>query len=88
MKNETTLKPLNHASLSGAVMLRNFMQTTSNIINIEGGRTAYILGYFEFKSHFKKSKSTYYRWIKQLSLTDKNFWHDKKVSTLLFYYAT
>jgi len=76
------------AFLVGAVMLRNFMRTSSNIVNIEGGRTAYIQSYFEFKSHFKKSKSTYYRWIKQLSIEDEKFWLDKKASTLLFYYAT
>ena len=70
------------------VMMRSFMQSSSHIVNIDGGRTAYINGYFEFKSYFKKSKSTYYRWIKELEKVDKDFWLDRRVSGLLFYYAS
>jgi hypothetical protein len=70
------------------VMMRSFMQTSSHIVNIDGGRTAYINGYFEFKSYFKKSKSTYYRWIREFEKVDKDFWLDRRVSGLLFYYAS
>ena len=70
------------------VMMRIFMRTSSYIVNIDGGRTAYVNGYFEFNSHFKKSKSTYYRWIRQLEKVDEDFWFDRRVSRLLFYYAS
>ena len=70
-----------------AVMLRNFMTSSKYIGNIEGGRTAYIQGYYEWKNYFNKSKSTFYRMIKTLKETDDNFWYCK-TAKLLFYYAT
>jgi hypothetical protein len=88
LENEKLDERENQQLNIGAVMLRNFMQTSSNIVNVEGGKTAYVQGYFEFKSYFKKSRSTYYRWAKRLAEIDNNFWHDKNCSTLLFYYAT
>lgn len=75
-------------SCKNAVMMRNFMKTSSHIVNIDGGRTAYVNGYFEFKSYFKKSKSTYYIWIREIEKIDKDFWLDRRVSGLLFYYAS
>lgn len=85
MKNEINENP---ALSKMAVMMRNFMMTSSHIVNIDGGRTAYVNGYFEFKSYFKKSKSTYYRWIRELEKIDNDFWLDRRVSCLLFYYAS
>lgn len=67
--------------------MRDFMKTSSHIVNLEGNETAYINGYFEFKSYFKKSKSTYYRWIKELEEIDSDFWLDRRVSGLIFYKA-
>ena len=87
MKKETDKLPQNEALNIGIVMLRNFMKTSNHIENVEDGRTAYVMGYFEFKNYFKKSKSTYYRWIKQLEKADDNFWYCK-TAMLLFYYAT
>ena len=81
----TPQKPQLHKHI---VMLRNFMKSQPNIENIEGGRTAYIAGFYEWKQHFKMSKSTFYRHIKQLESIDENFWYDKHCSMLLFYYAT
>jgi hypothetical protein len=78
----------NEASNKTIVMMRNFMKTSRHIVNIDGGRTAYINGYFEFRSYFKKSKSTYYRWIKELEKIDEDFWFDRRVSGLLFYYVS
>jgi hypothetical protein len=87
MRKEQNLEDKDKALHIGVVMLRNFMKTSNHIENIEGGRTAYLMGYYEFKNYFKKSKSTYYRWIKQLEEADKNFWYCK-TAKLLFYYAT
>lgn len=70
------------------VRLRNFMQKQPNIEKIEGGRTAYIAGFYEWQKEFNMSKTTFYRHIKQFEALDENFWYDKHCSMLLFYYAT
>lgn len=83
----------NPQSNIGAVMLRNFIKESQFIEKVDddnelGYRMAHIAGFYEWKQKFNKSKSTYYRWIKELEKIDNNFWYDKHCSMLLFYYAT